>query len=157
MYLAETNYLAMNRSFCYLLVSMLALCFNTVSKLCTVHAAKNNFRFISGDTDKYFVEFTDGEDAERLARGAGHGIPVIAFMRKTEMLCDFIISTYCEDVSDLISRVLTPIMIGVSLAAGALGFFAETGVTSNIMNQWSFAATVFSAVLCVGASFTARS
>lgn len=154
MYLAETNYLAMNRSFCYLLVSMLALCFNTVSKLCTVHAAKNNFRFISGDTDKYFVEFTDGEDAERLARGAGHGIPVIASMRKTEMLCDFIISTYCEDVSDRISRVLTPIMIGVSLAAGALGFFAETGVTSNIMNQWSFAATVFSAVLCVGASFT---
>lgn len=154
MYLAETNYLAMNRSFCYLLVSMLALCFNTVSKLCTVHAAKNNFRFISGDTDKYFVECIDGEDAERLARGAGHGIPVIASMRKTEMLCDFIISTYCEDVSDRISRVLTPIMIGVSLAAGALGFFAETGVTSNIMNQWSFAATVFSAVLCVGASFT---
>lgn len=154
MYLAETNYLAMNRSFCYLLVSMLSLCFNTVSKLCTVHAAKNNFRFISGDTDKYFVECTDGEDAERLARGAGHGIPVIASMRKTEMLCDFIISTYCEDVSDRISRVLTPIMIGVSLAAGALGFFAETGVTSNIMNQWSFAATVFSAVLCVGASFT---
>lgn len=154
MYLAETNYLAMNRSFCYLLVSMLALCFNTVSKLCTVHAAKNNFRFISGDTDKYFVECTDGEDAERLARGAGHGIPVIASMRKTEMLCDFIISTYCEDVSDRISRVLTPIMIGVSLAAGALGFFADTGVTSNIMNQWSFAATVFSAVLCVGASFT---
>lgn len=154
MYLAETNYLAMNRSFCYLLVSMLALCFNTVSKLCTVHAAKNNFRFISGDTDKYFVECTDGEDAERLARGAGHGIPVIASMRKTEMLCDFIISTYCEDVSDRISRVLTPIMIGVSMAAGALGFFTETGVTSNIMNQWSFAATVFSAVLCVGASFT---
>lgn len=154
MYLAETNYLAWNRSFCYLLVSMLALCFNTVSKLCTVHAAKNNFRFISGDTDKYFVECTDGEDAERLARGAGHGIPVIASMRKTEMPCDFIISTYCEDVSDRISRVLTPIMIGVSLAAGALGFFTETGVTSNIMNQWSFAATVFSAVLCVGASFT---
>lgn len=154
LYLAETNYLAMNRSFSYLLVSMLALCFNTVSKLCTVHAAKNNFRFISGDTDKYFMEYTDGEDAEKLARGAGHGIPVIASMRKTEMLCDFIISTYCEDVSDRISRVMTPIMIGVSLVAGALGFFAETGVTSNVMNQWSFAATTFSAVLCIGASFT---
>lgn len=154
LYLAETNYLAMNRSFSYLLVSMLALCFNTVSKLCTVHAAKNNFRFISGDTDKYFMECTDGDDAEKLARGAGHGIPVIASMRKTEMLCDFIISTYCEDVSDRISRVMTPIMIGVSLVAGALGFFAETGVTSNVMNQWSFAATTFSAVLCIGASFT---
>lgn len=154
MYLAETNYLAMNRSFVYLIVSMLSLCFNTISKLCTVSAAKNNFRFVSGDSEKYYVECTDGEDAEQLARGAVRGMPVTASMRKTEMLCDFIISTYCEDVSDRISRVLTPVIIGLSVVGGAIGFFAETGVTSNIMNQWSFAATAFSAVLCIGASFT---
>ena len=153
MYLAETNYLAMNRSFSYLLVSMIALCFNTVSKLCTVSAAKNNFRFISGDSEKYFVEYTDGEDAEQLARGAVDGFPVIASMRKTEMLCDFIISTYCEDASDRLSRVLTPVTLGLSVVGGALGFFVESGNT-NIMNQWSFAATVFSAVLCMGATFT---
>ena len=153
MYLAEPNYLAMNRSYVYLIVSMLSLCFNTVSKLCTVGAAKNNFRFVSGDSDKYYVECTDGEDAEQLARGAVQGMPVTASMRKTEMLCDFIISTYCEDVSDRISRVLTPVILAMSVVGGAIGFFAETGVTSNVMNQWSFAATVFSAVLCVGASF----
>ncbi len=153
MYLAETNYLAMNRSFSYLLVSMIALCFNTVSKLCTVSAAKNNFRFISGDSEKYFVEYTDGEDAEQLARGAVDGFPVVASMRKTEMLCDFIISTYCEDASDRLSRVLTPVTLGLSVVGGALGFFVESGNT-NIMNQWSFAATVFSAVLCMGATFT---
>lgn len=153
MYLAETNYLAMNRSFSYLLVSMIALCFNTVSKLCTVSAAKNNFRFISGDSEKYFVEYTDGEDAEQLARGAVDGFPVVASMRKTEMLCDFIISTYCEDASDRLSRVLTPVTLGLSVIGGAIGFFAENGNT-NIMNQWSFAATVFSAVLCMGATFT---
>ena len=152
MYLAEPNYLAMNRSYVYLLVSMLALCFNTVSKLCTVCAAKNNFRFISGDSDKYFVEYTDGEDAEQLARGAVHGIPVVASMRKTEMLCDFIISTYCEDISDRISRLMTPVILASSVIAGAIGFFAENE-TKNVMNQWSFAATAFSAVLCVGASF----
>ena len=154
MYLAEPNYLAMNRSFVYLIVSMLSLCFNTVSKLCTVSAAKNNFRFVSGDSDKYYVEFTDGEDAEQLSRGAVRGMPVTASMRKTEMLCDFIISTYCEDVSDRISRVMTPVILAMSVIGGAIGFFAETGVTSNVMNQWSFAATVFSAVLCIGASFT---
>lgn len=154
MYLAETNYLAMNRSFVYLIVSMLALCFNTVSKLCTVSAAKNNFRFVSGDSEKYYVEYTDGEDAEQLSRGAVRGMPVTASMRKTEMLCDFIISTYCEDVSDRISRVMTPVILVLSVIGGAIGFFAETGVTSNIMNQWSFAATVFSAVLCIGATFT---
>lgn len=154
MYLAETNYLAMNRSFVYLIVSMLALCFNTVSKLCTVGAAKNNFRFVSGDSEKYYVEYTDGEDAEQLSRGAVRSMPVTASMRKTEMLCDFIISTYCEDVSDRISRVMTPVILVLSVIGGAIGFFAETGVTSNIMNQWSFAATVFSAVLCIGATFT---
>lgn len=153
-YLTNTNYLVMNRSFVYLIVSMLALCFNTISKLCTVNAAKNNFRFISGDSDKYFAECTDGEDAEKLARGAVRGFPVIASMRKTEMLCDFIISTYCEDISDRISRVLTPIMLGLSIAGGAVGFFIESGNTNNVTNQWSFAATVFSAILCVGATFT---
>lgn len=153
MYLAETNYLAMNRSFSYLLVSMLGLCFNTISKLCTVHAAKNNFRFISGDSEKYFVEYTDGEDAEQLARGAVEGFPVVASMHKTEMLCDFIISTYCEDASDRLSRILTPITLGLSVVGGAIGFFVESG-NVNVMNQWSFAATVFSAVLCMGATFT---
>lgn len=155
MYLANANYLMMKQSYVYLIVSMLALCFNTVSKLCTVRAAKNNFRFVSGDSDKYFVECTDGDDAEQLARGAVRGFPVVASMRKTEMLCDFIISTYCEDVSDRISRILTPVVLGLSVVGGAIGFFCSgASNTGNIMNQWSFAATVFSAVLCVGATFT---
>lgn len=152
MYLAETNYLAMNRSFVYLLVTMLALCFNTVSKLCTVAAAKNNFRFINGDTEKYFVEYTDGEDAELLARGAVSGFPVTASMRKTELLCDFIISTYCEDASDRLARIFTPVTLGLAVVGGAIGFFAESG-NVNIMNQWSYAVTVCSAILCMGASF----
>lgn len=154
-YLAEPNYLMMKQSFVYLMVSMLSLCFNTVSKLCTVRAAKNNFRFISGDMEKYFVECTDGEDAEQLSRGAVRGFPVVASMRKTEMLCDFIISTYCEDISDRISRVMTPIILGLSVVGGAIGFFSTSaGNSGSIMNQWSFAATVFSAVLCIGATFT---
>lgn len=152
MYLAETNSLTRKMSFVYLFVSLLSLCFNTVSKLCTVRAAKNNFRFVSGDTDKYYAECFSGEDAEQLARGAVRGFPVAASMRKTEMLCDFIISTYCEDVSDRISRILTPIILGLSVIGGAIGFFSASD-TTNVMNQWSEAVTVFSAVLCVGASF----
>lgn len=154
-YLANPNYTLMKQSFVYLIVSMLALCFNTVSKLCTVRAAKNNFRFVTGDSEKFFVECTDGEDAEQLARGAVRGFPVVASMRKTEMLCDFIISTYCEDISDRISRILTPIVLGLSIAGGAVGYFSAGAInTGSATNQWSFAATVFSAILCVGASFT---
>lgn len=151
-YLADTNLLAQNKSFVFLFVSLLSLCFNTVSKLCTVNAAKNNFRFISGDTEKYYAECSAGEDAEQLARGAVRGFPVIASMRKTEMLCDFIISTYCEDISDRISRILTPVILGLSVIGGAIGFFTFPE-KDNIMNQWSMAATVFSAALCIGASF----
>lgn len=154
-YLANPNYTLMKQSFVYLIVSMLALCFNTVSKLCTVRAAKNNFRFITGDSEKFFVECTDGEDAEQLARGAVRGFPVVASMRKTEMLCDFIISTYCEDISDRISRILTPIILGLSIIGGGVGYFSAGVInTGSATNQWSFAATVFSAILCVGASFT---
>lgn len=155
-YLANPNFILMRQSYVYLIVSMLALCFNTVSKLCTVRAAKNNFSFITGDSEKFFVECTDGENAEQLARGAVRGFPVVASMRKTEMLCDFIISTYCEDISDRISRVFTPVILGLSAVGAVVGYFSAGAVnsTGSFTNQLSFAATVFSAILCVGASFT---
>lgn len=153
LYLVNTNNLTMKQSFVYVLASLLSLCFNTISKLCTVRAAKNNFRFVSGDNDKYYAECLVGEQAEQLARGAVKGYPVLASLHKTEMLCDILISTYCEDISDRISRILTPVIAGAAVIGGAIGFFTAENVT-NIMYQWSQAATVFTAVLCVGASFT---
>ena len=151
-YLSLEEYIQRGRSHVYLLVSLAALCFNTISKLCTVKAAQRNFAFVSGDTAKYTIRRSDEEGAEQLAKGAVSGMPVAASMRKTEMLTDFIISTYCEDASDRISRVITPVTIIAAIAAGLIAFFM--GDSQFVMNNVSWACTAATAVFATGAAFS---
>lgn len=156
LYMAQSDAFMLNRAHSFLIVSLTAMCFNTVSKLCTVRAAQNNFRFVSGDSAKYFAECSSGDGAERLAKGTSAGMPVVASMRKTEFLCDFIISTYCEDSSDRLSRVASPIVLALSLIAGAMAYFvaASSAASQYVMNNLAWGATVASAGLAIGSTFT---
>lgn len=151
-YLAQVEYIHRGRSHIYLIVSLTALCFNTVSKLFTVRAARRNFGFTSGDRAKYFVQNCDSEGAHQLARTAVTGIPAVASMRKTELLCDFIISTYCEDVSDRIARAAAPATICAAIGGGLFAYFM--GESQYVMNNVSWASTVVSGIFSIGAAFT---
>lgn len=152
-YLASCQYIQLGRSQVYLAVSLLALIFNTLSKLFTVKTAQRNFAFISAaDRAKFFVERCDGDGAEQLAKGAVSGIPVIASMRKTELLCDFILSTYCEDVSDRTSRKISVATLAAALLGGIISFFVNPSTYND--NNLSWAVTVCSAICAVGASFS---
>ena len=94
-YLVSGEYIQRGLSQVYLAVSLAAMIFNTVSKLLTVKTAQKNFEFVFGRESKYFIECSEGNGAEQLAKGVVEGMPAIASIHKTEMLCDFIISTYC--------------------------------------------------------------
>lgn len=157
-YLSNSAMIRFECAHVYLVVSLGSLCFNTVSKLCTVKAAQNNFAFISGDRGKYFIECLQDEGTDKLARGAGMGIPVVASMRKTELLCDFIISTYCEDASDRISRIASPLVLVAGIAGGLMTYFMSVNRAIGegmdyIMNDVALAVTVATAVFAVGATF----
>ncbi|MGN0686963.1 MAG: hypothetical protein ACI4KA_02515 [Oscillospiraceae bacterium] len=151
-YLDQPSMLTLNNTHVFLIVSLGSLCFNTVAKLCTVKAAQNNFSLISGDRSKFFIECSGDEGSEKLARGLGTGIPVVASMRKTELLCDFIVSTYCEDVSDRIARYASPIVLLCSLLCGVMTYCMS--VSEYVMQNVSLAAGAATAVLAVGATFT---
>ncbi len=152
-YLAAGEYIQRGRSQVYLAVSLLALIFNTLSKLFTVKTAQRNFAFISAaDRAKFFVDRCDGDGAEQLAKGAVSGIPVIASMRKTELLCDFILSTYCEDISDRTSRKISVATLAAALIGGVIAFFTQTSKIP--LNNLSWAVTVCSAICALGASFS---
>lgn len=151
-YLTLEEYIQRGRSHIYLVVSLTALCFNTVSKLFTVMSARRNFSFTSGDRAKYFVQNCDSEGAHQLARSAVTGIPAVASMRKTELLCDFIISTYCEDVSDRIARAAAPVTLCAAIGGGLFAYFM--GESQYVMNNVSWAATVVSGIFSIGAAFT---
>lgn len=151
-HLAMMEYVARGRSHVYLIVSLAALCLNTISKLCIVKSARNNFAFISGEGAKYFVERADEESAAKLAGSAVDGVPAVASIRKTELLCDFIISTYCEDASDRTSRALTPAVLVLAVVGGIAAYIM--GESKFPFNNLSWASTVASAVFSIGAAFS---
>ncbi len=151
-YLAMMEYVQRGRSQVYLIVSLAALCLNTISKLCIVKSARKNFAFTSGEGAKYFVERADEESAAKLAGSAVDGVPAVASIRKTELLCDFIISTYCEDASDRTSRALTPAVIALAVVGGIAAYIM--GESKYPLNNLSWASTVASAVFSIGAAFS---
>lgn len=150
-YLTLSGNVQRGRSHVYLIVSLAALCLNTISKLCILKAAQRNFRFTSGDGAKYYVQRSSDGAADKLAGADVDGLPAVASMRKTEMLCDFIISTYCEDISDRLSRVFVPITLITAVAGGIIAYF--TGGSVYVMDNVSWAATVASAIFSIGAGF----
>ncbi len=160
-YLIYGEYIQRSYSHVYLLVSLGLLCFNTVSKLITVRTAKKNLAFTSKEGAKYFVERCDNDGAKQLAKGYSAGIPVIASMRKTEMLYDFIVSTYCEDASDRILGKTSVAALIASIIGGVVAFFVEDGgAVKNIpwdkvmLNKLSWGVTVMTAILCLAAAFS---
>ena len=151
-YLASGEYIQRGLSQVYLAASLASMIFNTVSKLLTVKTAQKNFDFIFGRDSKYFIEHCEGHGAEQLAKGMVEGMPAIASIRKTEMLCDFIVSTYCEDSSDRMSRRIAPIAIVAAIAGGVIAYF--TCSAQIVRNHASWAATVASAILAAAAPFS---
>ena len=98
--------------------------FNTIGKIYMISRAKRNFKFISGDSQKYYAQVIDGEErASALTRAAGEKIPVIAAMRKTEFLTDFLKSSYCDDEADRMSIKLIIASLVAGLVAGIAGGF----------------------------------
>lgn len=151
-HLASSDYIQRGFSQLYLAMSLSALIFNTLSKLFTVKSAQKNFDFVFGSKSKYFIERCEGSGSDQLAKGAVEGIPSIVSVRKTEMLCDFIVSAYCEDSSDRTSRRIVPIAVIAAIAGGVIAFFT---CKSNIPgNKQSWVATVSTAILAVSASFS---
>lgn len=152
-YLSSAENIQLRHSHVYLLISLAALCFNTISKIFTVKTAQKNLEFTFGDNAKYFIERCDGDGAEQLAKGAVMGMPVVSSMRKTGMLCDFIISTYCEDISDRTARLIAPATAAAAFVCGIAAFFMNTG-TEYVMNRVNWAITVCTAIFALGAVFS---
>ncbi len=151
-YLFRIDYTQLQQSHVYLVVSLALLCFNTLSKLITVKTAQKNFEFISADGAKYFADFCEKGSAEQLAKGAVPGVPITTAVRKTEMLKDFIISTYCEDASDKIAGKASIVTVAAAIIAAVIAFFTNGDIDWENNLSWSF--TVLSAVCCLGASLS---
>lgn len=151
-YLMAGEYIQREFSQVYLALSLGSMICNTISKILTVKTAQLNFAFVFGKGAKHFIERCEGNGAEQLAKGAVDGMPAVASVRKTEMLCDFIVSTYCEDASDRTSRKTAPIALIAAVIGGVIAYF--TCSATIMKNHPSWTATVSSLILALAASFS---
>ena len=123
----NTNIITGGIAHVYVSAAIGALIFNTIGKLLIVARTKRSFRFISGSCEKYAVFQVEDEDkAQSFTRGALHDFPVLASMRKTEFITDFLKTTYARDSTDNFSRVFTPIIVIASVVVAVLA-----GITSQ--------------------------
>lgn len=156
--LVDVQSVTVRHSYIYISTALVGLMFNTIGKMYMISRAKRNFKFVSGDSQKYYAELIDGEErVSALTRAVSDRIPVIATMRKTEFLTDFLRSSYCDDSADKISVKLVISGAVAAVVAGVLAYinpFGSEFPTSGAENQLCWAITAAVAAFSVVAPFS---
>ena len=151
--IVNTDDIFLGTSFVFVPVAIAGLMFNTLGKLMMVTRAKRNFRFVSGDSAKYSAVMVEPIAAATLTKGVALELPHLAAMRKTELLTDFLKSSYCEDRADRLSRRLVPAAVAAALLFAAATYFIPSG-TGRLEQNIYWALTVFTALLSLAAPFS---
>lgn len=114
----------------YTPVAIGSLIFNTIGKLLMINRAQRNFTYISNDGEHYALFVVDDENtAQNFTHGALSDFPVLAGMKKTEIILNFLDNSYVSDGVDRFCRTVTPIIVLAStligLLAGVMGVSAH--------------------------------
>ncbi|MCL1823689.1 MAG: hypothetical protein FWG44_05755, partial [Oscillospiraceae bacterium] len=134
----------------FVAAGLFGLFFNTAGKLIMMSRAKRNFRFISGDNQKYYAEIIEDEQVSRaFTKGVTYELPVLCGMRKTEFLTDFLKNSYCNDKADQLCRFLAPAAFGAALVIGLASMFLPYSSNTQLEGNIFWALTAANAALCL--------
>ncbi|MDE5620380.1 MAG: hypothetical protein K2I80_07645 [Ruminococcus sp.] len=133
----------------YMPVGILALLTNALGKLLILNRAQRNFKLVSKEYfDRHGIVYVrDEERAERLTRGTLGDFPILASMRKTDFLTDFLKYTYSSDITDKYCKKITPVCLIISaLISLILTLFCKEEFFS--MDALAFDLSIFSMLMC---------
>lgn len=131
----------------YMPVAILSLFFNALGKYLIMKRAARNFKFVSRNFDRHGVTYVmDEERAERITRGTLGDFPILASMRKTDFLTDFLRYTYSSDMSDHYCKTAAPIILIVSFAISMFLIYFCKGTYASL-EAWAFGFSVFSMIV----------
>ena len=132
----------------YMPVGILALLINSLGKLLIIRRAARNFKFVSKNFDRHGVTYVRDEDrAERITRGTLGDFPILASMRRTDFLTDFLRYTYSSDMTDDFCRRATPLCLIASIIVSLfLTFFCKGTFAS--LDAAAFGFSIFSMIIC---------
>ncbi len=119
--IADPNMVRGSFVYIYVPVAIGVLIFNTIGKLLIISRTQRSFSHISGDNDRYALFIVeDEESAQNFTRGAFADFPVLAGMKKTEVITDFLRTSYSGDSTDRFCRHMSPIIAGAGVLIGAV-------------------------------------
>lgn len=146
-FLFKSEDININNIVLYVSVATAGLLFNTIGKLINVNRIINNFRFISGTSEKYIVEnIEDEEVADEFTKGSLVDVPQLSVKRETEFLTNFLSKSNENTHNEKVGRILLPATIILSLAVSiGCGF---------IYNDISLALSAFVGTVCVASPFS---
>lgn len=130
----------------YFPLAVLGILFNTIGKIMFVDRIIANFKIVSANYQKYAAVKVPSQDLPLFSASLTPDEQDVAYFAKAEFLTDYLQMAYSEDHVEKVSRILTPIVVGVSLLMGAGTFL----LTKDIFGALS----AFAAVACICAPFT---
>ena len=137
----------------FLPVSSFILLMNSIGKLFIIRRATRNFALLTKNFEKYIVTCVQSETAaEELTRGVVQDYPILATIRKTKQMSDFLRHTYASDLADRFSKKLAPIVAGISLLLAAAITGIRIGVLETPAENIPFFFSVLTMLLTAGCS-----
>ncbi len=140
----------------YVPCALLALFCNAIGRLLVVRRALRNCNVLSKETQKRVLSYVSQEEvAEILTRGMIHDVPIVAAVRRTESLCDFLRYTYSCDMADNLCRRVVPITAIFSLLVALFLTCIRIGTSFGLLwfavlfSLWTLLLT---ASCCVGSA-----
>ncbi len=154
LHLSNPDDLQRGNAFIFIPVALVGLLFNTLGKLSMISRARKNFRFIAADENRFYADMVEGEsEVSAFTKGVVHQLPVLATMRKTEYITDFLRKSYCEDKADRISRLLAPVSLIGGVILGLLAYFIPNGI-DGLENNIFWASTAAIGFITLFAPFS---
>ena len=137
----------------FLPVSSFILLMNSIGKLFIIRRATRNFALLTKNFEKYIVTCVQSETAaEELTRGVVQDYPILATIRETKQMSDFLRHTYASDLADRFSKKLAPIVAGISLLLAAAITGIRIGVLETPAENIPFFCSVLTMLLTAGCS-----
>lgn len=137
----------------YISSSILCLLINTLGKLLLMNRVERNFRYISGDYEKYAISMVEDEEAAlKFTNGAVSEYPCLATMNKTEFVKDFLKNSYSADITDSYSRKFAPFMLVGSVVVALLGALLDknaSGMLGHMVSCFSILSGTLSLVCAI--------
>ncbi|MBR1752506.1 MAG: hypothetical protein IJ740_16835 [Ruminococcus sp.] len=138
----------------YICTGITGVVFNTLGKIIIAKRTEENFRFVSGDFEKYAVDLiSSGGTAQKLAPGLDDPMPKVIAARQTDFVEGFMKNSYSTDIADKTARSISPLILAFSVLVGIAVFFLDKNASGGA-NKALMALSAFSGAICICSSLS---